>query len=94
MHGGLEAILIGGLAMVQTFAFAILLNLGRFDTTLGATLPPDAIAQMRSGLEHLTLAGLAMGTVERLIALLIQIALSLVVWRPSEVRRDDANVSG
>jgi len=83
-HGGLEAILIGGLAMVQTFTFAILLNSGRFDATFGSTVSPEAIARMQTSLEQLTLAGLTMGTVERLIALLIQIGLSLVVWRAVE----------
>jgi uncharacterized membrane protein YhfC len=80
-HGGLEAILIGSVAMAETFVFANLLNSGRFEATLGPTLPPDALAQLRAGLEQLTVAGLAIGTLERLVAMLIQIGLSLVVWR-------------
>jgi uncharacterized membrane protein YhfC len=85
-HGGLEAILLGGLATAQTLAFARLLNSGRLETTLGPLLSPDALAQLRGGLEHLTLTDLAMGTLERLIAVLIQIGLSLLVWRAVEKR--------
>jgi uncharacterized membrane protein YhfC len=83
-HGGIEAILIGTLAMAQTYVFAILLNSGRLDATLGPTLSPEALAQLRAALEHMSLAGLAMGALERLIALLLQIGLSLVVWRAVE----------
>lgn len=85
-HGGLEAILIGSLAMAQTFFFATLLNSARLDATLGPLLSPDALVQVRAGLEHLTPAGLFIGVFERLIVLLIQIGLSLVVWHAVEKR--------
>lgn len=83
-HGGLEAIVIGTVAMAQTFVFATLLNFGRFDTSLGTALSPAALSQLRVGLEHLTVAGLAMATFDRLVAILFQIGLSLVVWRAVE----------
>jgi uncharacterized membrane protein YhfC len=86
-HGGLEAILIGGVAAAQTFVFATMLNSGRLDTALGAALTPDALAHLRAGLQHLSVATVAAGAAERLIALLIQIGLSLVVWRAVESRR-------
>lgn len=85
-HGGLEAILIGSLAIAQTFVFATLLNSGRLDATLGPVLAPDALAELRTALVRITFAGLAMGGLERLIAVLIQIGLSLVVWRAVEKR--------
>lgn len=86
-HGGLESIFIGGLAMVNTFAHAVMLNSGRFDTTLGPSIPPAVLAQMRSSLEHLTMTPLVLGSLERLVALLVQIGFSLVVWRAVEQRR-------
>jgi uncharacterized membrane protein YhfC len=43
--------------------------------------------QMRAGLEQLTIASVAMGCFERLVALLIQIAFSLLVWRSVAQRR-------
>jgi uncharacterized membrane protein YhfC len=86
-HGGLEAVLIGSLALAQTFVFAMLLNAGRLDATLGAALSPGALAQLRGTLEQLTLAGLATAALERLITMLVHIGLSLVVWRAVERRQ-------
>jgi len=85
-HGGIEAILVGSLAMVQALYLAVLLNSGQFDAVLGPALGPEALAQVRATLEHLSIAGLALGTLERLIAVLIQIGLSLLVWRAVESR--------
>jgi uncharacterized membrane protein YhfC len=86
-HGGIEAILIGGLGAAQTLVLATLLNSGRFDATLGTSVPPDMLLQMRAGLEHLTAALVVMACLERLVALLIQIGFSLLVWRAVERRR-------
>ena len=86
-HGGIESILIGGLGMVQTLYLAILLNSGRLDTVLGPAIGPDMLAQVRATLEHLSITGLGLGTLERLIALLIQIGLSFLVWRAVERRQ-------
>jgi uncharacterized membrane protein YhfC len=63
-----------------------MLNAGRLETTLARSLAPDALAHLRAALEHLSVAAVASGAVERLIALLIQIALSLLVWRAVERR--------
>jgi uncharacterized membrane protein YhfC len=85
-HGGIEAVLIGGVATAQAFVFATLLNAGRLDMALAAALSPDALAHLRATLEHLSLVMVALGAAERVIALLIQIALSLLVWRAVERR--------
>jgi uncharacterized membrane protein YhfC len=86
-HGGLESILIGGLGMAQAFVFATMLNSGQLDATLGRALAPDALASLRAGLEHMSVVTAGLSALERLIALLIQIGLSLVVWRAVEARR-------
>jgi uncharacterized membrane protein YhfC len=86
-HGGIEAILIGSLGMAQTFIYASMLNSGQLDANLGPVLSADALANLRAGLEHLSLATVAMASLERLVALLIQIGLSLVVWRAVENRQ-------
>src|SRR5215475_2427361 len=86
-HGGLESILIGCLGMVQTLYLAILLNSGRLDAVLGPAIGPDMLAQLRATLEHLSITVLALGTLERLVALLIQIGLSILVWRAVARRR-------
>jgi uncharacterized membrane protein YhfC len=85
-HGGVEAVLIGGVAAVQNVVFAAMLNTGRLDSALATALPPAALAHLRAALEHLSVAVVASGAIERLIALLIQIGLSLLVWRAVERR--------
>ena len=85
-HGGLEAILIG-LSVLNLFIYAVMLNTGHFDALLGLGVPPKTVAQLRVGLQHQTITPLVLGSVERLCALLIQIGLSLVVWRAVERRR-------
>jgi uncharacterized membrane protein YhfC len=85
-HGGVEAVLIGGVAAVQNVVFATMLNAGRLDSALAAALPPATLAHLHAALEHLSVATVASGAIERLIALLIQIGLSLLVWRAVECR--------
>jgi uncharacterized membrane protein YhfC len=85
-HGGIEAVLIGTIAAAQLFLFATMLNAGRLETALAPALAPDAVAHLRATLEHLSIVTVMSGAVERLIAVLIQIALSLVVWRAVERR--------
>jgi uncharacterized membrane protein YhfC len=65
----------------------MMFNAGRLETTLAPALSPDALANLRTTLEYLSPVTVASGAVERLIALLIQIALSLVVWRAVERRQ-------
>jgi uncharacterized membrane protein YhfC len=86
-HGGLESILIGSLGMAQAFALAMLLNSGQLDATLGRALAPDALASLHAGLERLSVVTAGLSAIERLIALLIQLGLSLLVWRAVETRR-------
>jgi uncharacterized membrane protein YhfC len=86
-HGGLESILIGGLGMAQAVVLATMLNSGQLDATLGRVLAPDALASLHAGLERLSVVTAGLSALERLIALLIQIGLSLAVWRAVETRR-------
>jgi uncharacterized membrane protein YhfC len=86
-HGGIEAVLLGGLAMTQTFVLALMLNAGTLDATLGPSMAPAALARTRTALEQLSVLPVALGCLERLVSLLVQIGLSLVVWRAVEQRR-------
>src|SRR5262249_948270 len=81
-HGGIEAVLIEAAVAAQLFLLATMLNGGRLETAL----TPDAVAHLRTTLEHLSIVTVPLGAIERLIALLIQIALSLLVWRAVERR--------
>jgi uncharacterized membrane protein YhfC len=80
-HGGAETLLIGLVGFVQQLAFAVLLNQGKLAAVMGARLPPGALVQIVSSLQHLTFVGALPGAVERASALVFQIALSLLVWR-------------
>ncbi|MBO0752221.1 MAG: YhfC family intramembrane metalloprotease [Bradyrhizobiaceae bacterium] len=81
-HGGIESILIGGLSMLSLFVTAILLNAGMLDA-----VPAPDLEKIRATLQHLSMMSPVVGSLERLSALLIQIGLSLVVWRAVEERR-------
>jgi uncharacterized membrane protein YhfC len=80
-HGGMEAVMAGTLAQVSALYMGVLLNLGRLDAMLAKKMPAAAIAQMHATYAHMTFATALLGGIERVCALLIQIALSLVVWR-------------
>jgi uncharacterized membrane protein YhfC len=86
-HGGAESVIIGALAQAQTVAFALLLNAGKLQAILGAKLPPAAFAKLHHTLIHLNFLTAITGGVERVCAVLLQIAFSLLVWRAVE-RRD------
>ena len=80
-HGGMEAIVVGALAQASSLFMAVMLNLGKLDAMLGGKVPPATLAKMRDGYVHLDFATALLGGAERIWALLIQIALSLLVWR-------------
>ena len=86
-HGGAETLLIGLVGFVQQLAFAVLLNQGKLAAAMGARLPPGALVQIVSTLQHLTFVGALPGAIERASALVFQIALSLLVWRAVRDKR-------
>jgi uncharacterized membrane protein YhfC len=85
-HGGLESILIGVLPQARALYMAWMLNAGRFGE-IAAGYSPIARQQIVSELDALTFLSAAYAGIERLTALLIQIALSLIVWRAVSQRR-------
>jgi uncharacterized membrane protein YhfC len=86
-HGGIEAILIGSLAGAGSLVLGVLLNSGLLESSAGHGPDADKLMQLRANLQALSVTTVAMGTLERFIALLIQIGLSLIVWRAVETRR-------
>jgi uncharacterized membrane protein YhfC len=79
-HGGAEAIVIS-LAQISGLIMAVLLYLGKLDAVMAHKLSPDALAKIHQSFAHLTFGMALVGGIERVCALLIQIALSLLVWR-------------
>ncbi|HHY73721.1 MAG TPA: YhfC family intramembrane metalloprotease [Bacillus bacterium] len=78
-HGGIEAILIGVIGGVTALIFANLINTGMFDQTIGAAMPADQLALIKNQYLNTGFGIYVVGGLERVPAILIHIALSLVV---------------
>ena len=85
-HGGIEAILLGSIALVQALVYAVMLKLGQ-DAQLSASLGPELVEQIRADLQALSFTAMAGPALETLTAILGQIGLSFLVWRAVETRR-------
>ncbi|HVV66087.1 MAG TPA: YhfC family glutamic-type intramembrane protease [Rhizomicrobium sp.] len=86
-HGGLEAAAIGFGAQISTLALALLLNAGGLNSAMAGKMSAPALVALHERLTHLSFAVALAGGLERLWALLAQIALSLVVWRAVQFRQ-------
>lgn len=90
-HGGIEAILIGAVMNIQYIVYSKLINSGLFDTVIGSKVPASQLAQFQLIKETLiqTSAGTyLMGSVERICALAIQLALTMVVLYAVKYRKN------
>jgi uncharacterized membrane protein YhfC len=79
-HGGAEAWIVGVLVEIQWIVFAVVENRGELETYLG-NIPVDSMMRI-----HLILASLSPQTagifvLERVAALVLQIGLSVLMWR-------------
>lgn len=82
-HGGIEVLLVLGVTMLQNLAYALMINAGQTEAMLSA-LPEGQMEALRSGLESLTATPAALFLVsplERIIALVLHMSLSVLVWR-------------
>ena len=77
-HGGFESIVVGAVAQAGGLFMAIMLNMGKLDTMFTHKIPSATIAKLYAHLDFVTAL---LGGIERISALLLQIALSLLVWR-------------
>lgn len=77
-HGGLEAIVLVGITYINNLIFSLAINSGKIDS-LAAVLPPEILAQITAGLTGTPPILFAVAGLERVMAIGIQIALSLVV---------------
>lgn len=81
-HGGMEAVLIGLLASVQSIVFALLINSGGFQQMIQATGGGQAAASLQAiqhQLLHTPSYLFLMSGLERVFAFALQLALSLIV---------------
>ena len=88
-HGGIEAVVLLSLTMVNNLILSIMMNTGSISLITGS-LSGEALAQTEAALEALatTPASLFLvGALERLIAVTLQIALSVLVWFAAKNRK-------
>lgn len=78
-HGGIEAILLGGTTTIQNIIFALSLNAGTLEQSLAGTVPPEIIAGIKATLLTTSPMLFLVSGLERIIALVMQISLSLLV---------------
>lgn len=76
-HGGIESILIGVFSLQNIF-FAKLINNGQLDSLINK-IPLEVLAEIKNTLVNSPLLWFAETGIERMIALVIQIALSILV---------------
>lgn len=82
-HGGVEMLILFGVTMISNLVIAIMINTGHSDILL-ATVPPEAQAAalgQLEGIKSLTVGSMAIGLWERISALVLQVSLSLFVWK-------------
>lgn len=80
-HGGIEAILIGGMAGINSIVNSMLINSGKYDAIIKAA-PSSSVKALNAAKESLISANPSMFLVsgyERCCAVLLQIGLSLLV---------------
>jgi len=81
-HGGFEAAVLLGVSMISNVVLAIMINSGNISGITGS-LSGDALTQLEVGLETLTTTPsytFLIGIMERVFAVTLQIALSVIVW--------------
>ena len=81
-HGGFEAMVIVGLTMINNITWSFMINSGRI-AELTASLSGDQLAQAQQSIGLLVSTPsyqFLLGGVERLFAIALQIALSVIVW--------------
>ncbi|MGY0374116.1 YhfC family intramembrane metalloprotease [Clostridium sp. JNZ J1-5] len=77
-HGGIEAILLVGTAMVNNILFSLVINLGSYDLVL-KKMPEAQALTLKSTLIDTPSYMFLLGGIERLFVIVFQIALSIIV---------------
>jgi uncharacterized membrane protein YhfC len=87
-HGGFEAIFIGVISSIQSLVFAVLINTGKFEQTLGAKIPSDMAATLKNKMLNTSSLEFLLAGFERIPAIFIHIALSLIVLYAVRARKN------
>jgi len=78
-HGGIEAIALVGLTILNYIVMSFMINSGAFDALVAAQLPPEVAQQIKSLLIESPTVNFLAGGFERIMTMSIQIAFSVMV---------------
>ena len=84
-HGGIECVLVLGVTYIQYYAYGQLINSGSMDKMLSAykdsSQSVDALNQLITNIKGVTKMTCYMADLERISAMMVQIALSILVFQ-------------
>ena len=84
-HGGIECVLVLGVTYIQYYAYGQLINCGSMDKMLSAykdsSQSVDALNQLITNIKGVTKMTCYMADLERISAMMVQIALSILVFQ-------------
>ena len=84
-HGGIECVLVLGVTYIQYYAYGQLINNGSMDKMLSAykdsSQSVDALNQLITNIKGVTKMTCYMADLERISAMMVQIALSILVFQ-------------
>ncbi len=84
-HGGIECILVLGVTYIQYYAYGQLINNGSMDKMLSAykdsSQSVDALNQLIANIKGVTQMTCYMADLERISAMMVQVALSILVFQ-------------
>ncbi len=81
-HGGIEAVMILGIASINNLTYSVMINLGKVSFLTGS-VPPELLGQVEDAITTLKTTPswhFLMGGAERISAILLHLALSVFVW--------------
>lgn len=78
-HGGIEAIFIGGMSALNSLLISSMIKTGNLETILGPAATPEAINNIKEQFEQTNVMLFASGGLERVFALALHLALSILV---------------
>lgn len=80
-HGGIEVLLVLGLTMVQNLVYALMMNAGQMEAILASAPEAQALASGLQSLAETPTWMFLLSPLERVIALVLHMSLSVLVWR-------------
>jgi uncharacterized membrane protein YhfC len=78
-HGGIEAIVLVGLTILNYLVMSLMINSGIFDEMIAANLPPAIAEQIKLMLVDSPTINFLAGGFERIMTMIVQIAFSIMV---------------